>query len=52
VGAATSNLLAARGANVIINYFNNKDAADKVELNSEVDSLDYILQKVTDSKTF
>ena len=24
VGAATSKLLAARGANVIVNYFNNK----------------------------
>jgi 3-oxoacyl-[acyl-carrier protein] reductase len=30
VGAATSKLLAARGANVIVNYFNNKEAADKV----------------------
>jgi len=30
VGAASSKLLAARGANVIVNYFNNKDASDKV----------------------
>ena len=30
VGAATSKLLAARRANVIVNYFNNKEAADKV----------------------
>jgi 3-oxoacyl-[acyl-carrier protein] reductase len=30
VGAATSKLLAARGANVIVNYFNNKAAAEKV----------------------
>jgi 3-oxoacyl-[acyl-carrier protein] reductase len=30
VGAATSKLLAARGANVIVNYFKNKDVADKV----------------------
>jgi 3-oxoacyl-[acyl-carrier protein] reductase len=30
VGAATSKLLAARGANVIVNYYNNKEAADKV----------------------
>jgi 3-oxoacyl-[acyl-carrier protein] reductase len=30
VGAATSKLLAARGANVIVNYFSNKEAADKV----------------------
>ena len=29
VGAATSKLLAARGANVIVNYFNNKAAAEK-----------------------
>jgi 3-oxoacyl-[acyl-carrier protein] reductase len=37
VGAATSKLLAARGANVIVNYFKNKDAADKVveEINKE-----------------
>jgi 3-oxoacyl-[acyl-carrier protein] reductase len=30
VGAATSKLLAARDANVIVNYFDNKEAADKV----------------------
>jgi len=30
VGAATSRLFAARGANVIVNYFKNKNAADKV----------------------
>jgi 3-oxoacyl-[acyl-carrier protein] reductase len=30
VGAATSKLLAARDANVIVNYFNNKEAANKV----------------------
>src|SRR5919197_134098 len=30
VGAATSKLLAAKGANVIVNYFNNKEAAEKV----------------------
>ena len=30
VGAATSKLFAARGANVIVNYFKNKGAADKV----------------------
>lgn len=30
MGAATSKLLAARGANVILNYFKNKEAADKV----------------------
>jgi 3-oxoacyl-[acyl-carrier protein] reductase len=37
VGAATSKLLAARGANVIINYFSNKEAADKVveQINKE-----------------
>ena len=37
VGAATSKLLAARGANVIVNYFSNKEAADKVveEINKE-----------------
>src|ERR687887_1654825 len=37
VGAATSKLLAARGANVIVNYFKNKEAADKVveEINKE-----------------
>jgi 3-oxoacyl-[acyl-carrier protein] reductase len=37
VGAATSKLLAARGANVIVNYFKNKDTADKVveEINKE-----------------
>jgi NADP-dependent 3-hydroxy acid dehydrogenase YdfG len=28
IGAATSKLPAARGANVIVNYFNNKEAAD------------------------
>jgi 3-oxoacyl-[acyl-carrier protein] reductase len=37
VGAATSKLLAARGANVIVNYFKNKDVADKVveEINKD-----------------
>src|ERR671932_907168 len=37
VGAATSKLLAARGANVIVNYFKNKEAADKVveEINKQ-----------------
>jgi 3-oxoacyl-[acyl-carrier protein] reductase len=30
VGAATSKLLAARGANVIVNYFKNREAANKV----------------------
>jgi 3-oxoacyl-[acyl-carrier protein] reductase len=37
VGAATSKLLAARGANVIVNYFSNKEAADKVveDINKE-----------------
>ena len=37
VGGATSKLLAARGANVIVNYFKNKDVADKVveQLNKE-----------------
>lgn len=28
IGAAISKLLAARGANVIVNYLSNKDAAD------------------------
>ena len=37
VGAATSKVLAARGANVIVNYFSNKEAADKVveDINKE-----------------
>jgi 3-oxoacyl-[acyl-carrier protein] reductase len=37
VGAATSKLLTARGANVIVNYFKNKEAADRVveEINKE-----------------
>ena len=30
IGAAVSKLLAQRGAHVIVNYFKNKDAADKV----------------------
>ena len=30
VGAATSKLLAARGPNGIVNYFKNKDVADKI----------------------
>lgn len=37
VGAATSKLLAARGANVIVNYFNNKEAADK-EIKKDADT--------------
>jgi NAD(P)-dependent dehydrogenase (short-subunit alcohol dehydrogenase family) len=35
--AATSKLLAARGTNVIVNYFNNKGAADK-EIKKDADT--------------
>jgi 3-oxoacyl-[acyl-carrier protein] reductase len=37
VGAATSKLLAARGANVIVNYFKKKEAADELveEINKD-----------------
>jgi 3-oxoacyl-[acyl-carrier protein] reductase len=30
IGAATSKLLASRGANVIVNYLRNKESADRI----------------------